>query len=192
MRTASFLIPLSLSVLALGAQVPAYAAQFIRPAIPKAQRGPNVVAPRTTTGFAGAPTPLCYIQIGNQSMQSLDRLCGVGKKSNVIDLTVDLDRDGVPDQLLAEMKGFQAKMRTAKTPAEYDAYTQQLEARMPYSDNVRRLQAQQRDLQQKMAAANGNYDSKLMNRYGEIQEQMMKDSSYRQVQEAMGKVYGKL
>ncbi|NJM45078.1 MAG: hypothetical protein HC860_02075 [Alkalinema sp. RU_4_3] len=191
MRTASFLIPLSLSVLALGAQVPAHAAQFIRPAIPKAQRGPNVVAPRIPS-FAGEPTPLCYIQIGNRSMQSLDKLCGVGKKSNVIDLTVDLDRDGVPDQLLAEMKGFQAKMRTAKTPAEYDAYTQQLEARMPYSDNVRRLQAQQRELQQQMAAANGNYDSKLMNKYGEIQEQMMKDSSYRQVQEAMGKVYGKL
>jgi hypothetical protein len=191
MRIASFLIPISLSVLALGAQAPVNATQFIRAATPRAQRGPNVVAPRTTS-FAGEPTPLCYIQIGNQSMQSLDRLCGVGKKSNVIDLTIDLDRDGVPDQLLAEMKGFQAKMRSAKTPAEYDAYTQQLEARMPYSDNVRRLQSQQRELQQKMAANGGNYDAKLMGRYGEIQEQMMKDTSYRQVQEAMGKVYGKM
>ncbi len=191
MRTASFLIPLSLFVLALGAQAPVNATQFLRPVTPKAQRGPNVVAPRTTS-FAGEPTPLCYIQIGNRSMQSLDKLCGVGKQSNVIDLTVDLDRDGVPDQLLAEMKGYQAKMRTAKTPAEYDAYTQQLEARMPYSDNVRQLQAQQRSLQQKMAANGGNYDAKLMGRYGEIQEQMMKDSSYRQVQEAMGKVYGKM
>jgi hypothetical protein len=191
MRIASFLIPLSLSILALGAQAPVNATQFIRTNSPKAQRGPNVVAPRTTS-FAGEPTPLCYIQIGSQSMRSLDRLCGVGKKSDLIDLTIDLDRDGVPDQLLAAMKGFQAKMRSAKTPAEYDAYTQQLEAKMPYSDNVRRLQSQQRDLQQKMAAANGNYDPKLMSRYGEIQEQMMKDSSYRQVQEAMGKVYGKL
>jgi hypothetical protein len=191
MRIASFLIPISLSVLALGAQAPVNATQFIRAATPRAQRGPNVVAPRTTS-FAGEPTPLCYIQIGNQSMQSLDRLCGVGKKSNVIDLTIDLDRDGVPDQLLAEMKGFQAKMRSAKTPAEYDAYTQQLEAKMPYSENVRRLQSQQRSLQQQMAANGGNYDAKLMGRYGEIQEQMMKDTSYRQVQEAMGKVYGKM
>jgi hypothetical protein len=191
MRIASFLIPLSLSVLALGAQAPVSATQFIRTATPKAQRGPNVATPQTPS-FAGEPTPLCYIQIGNQSMRSLDKLCGVGKKSDLIDLTIDLDRDGVPDQLLAAMKGFQAKMRTAKTPAEYDAYTQQLEAKMPYSDNVRRLQSQQRELQQKMAAANGNYDPKLMNRYGEIQEQMMKDSSYRQVQEAMGKVYGKM
>jgi hypothetical protein len=191
MRIASFLIPISLAVLALGVQAPVNATQFMRPATPKAQRGPNVVAPRTPS-FAGEPTPLCYIQIGNQSMQSLDKLCGVGKKSDVIDLTVDLDRDGVPDQLLAAMKGFQAKMRSAKTPAEYDAYTQQLEARMPYSDNVRRLQSQQRSLQQKMAANGGNYDAKLMGRYGEIQEQMMKDSSYRQVQEAMGKVYGKM
>jgi hypothetical protein len=191
MRIASFLIPISLAVLALGAQAPVNATQFIRTATPRAQRGPNVVAPRTTR-FVGEPTPLCYIQIGNQSMQSLDRLCGVGKKSDVIDLTIDLDRDGVPDQLLAEMKGFQAKMRSAKTPAEYDAYTQQLEARMPYSDNVRRLQSQQRSLQQQMAANGGNYDAKLMGRYGEIQEQMMKDTSYRQVQEAMGKVYGKM
>jgi hypothetical protein len=191
MRTASFAIPFSLAMLALGAQAPVHATQFMRPATPKVQRGPNVVAPRTTR-FAGEPTPLCYIQIGSQSMQSLDKLCGVGKKSDVIDLTIDLDRDGVPDQLLAEMKGFQAKMRSAKTPAEYDAYTQQLEAKMPYSDNVRRLQAQQRSLQQQMAANGGNYDAKLMGRYGEIQEQMMKDTSYRQVQEAMGKVYGKM
>jgi hypothetical protein len=192
MRKASLLIPFSLSVLVLGAIGAMHPAQALGRVSPKVQRGPNVVAPRSPQMLGGEPTPLCYIQIGSQSMRSLDRLCGVGKKSNVIDLTVDADRDGVPDQLLAEMKGFQAKMRTAKTPAEYDAYTQQLEARMPYSDQVRRLQSQQRELQQKMAAAGGNYDAKLMGRYGEIQEQMMKDSSYRQVQEAMGKVYGKL
>jgi hypothetical protein len=191
MRTASFLLPLSLSVLVLGVQLPASATRFIRPAAPKAHRGPNVVAPRLPM-IGGEPTPLCYIQIGSQSMRSLDKLCGVGKKSNVIDLTIDLDRDGVPDQLLAEMKGYQAKMRSARTPAEYDAYTQQMEARMPYSDNVRQLQAQQRSLQQQMTKNGGNYDSNLMTKYGQIQEQMMKDSSYTRVQEAMGKVYGKL
>ncbi len=151
----------------------------------------NAQAARSRLVPSLEPTPLCYVQFSSQAMRSLDKLCGVGKKSNVIDLTVDADRDGVPDELLAEMKTFQKKMQMAKTPGEYEAYMKQLEDRMPYSDNVRQLQAQQRQLQAQMASGN-NSNPNFMTQFGEIQERLMKDPSYGRVQEAMGKVYSKL
>jgi hypothetical protein len=151
----------------------------------------NAQAARYRPNHSLEPTPLCYVQFSSQAMRSLDKLCGVGKKSNLIDLTVDADRDGVPDELLAEMRTFQKKMQAAKTSAEYELISKQLEDRMPYSDNVRNIQAQQRQLQAKMASGNGS-NPNFMTQFGTLQEQLMKDPSYGRVQEAMGKVYSKL
>jgi hypothetical protein len=137
--------------------------------------------------------PFCYgVMPGKGSMLNLDRLCGVGKTtSNVIDLSVDNDRDGVPDQLLAEMKKFRAAIAKAQAPEEYQRATEQLEDRMPYSASVKQLQAQQRQLQREVQK-NPNPSEATYRKLSELQEKIYRDPSYQKVQEAMSKVYSKL
>jgi hypothetical protein len=139
--------------------------------------------------------PLCYIELPRQSLINLDQLCGVQtpQQQPVIDLNKDADRDGVPDELLAIMRQFDQAMKTARSPQEYEAALQRLENRLPYSDNVKRLQAQQRSIQKQLATPKNDSQAQVLYRQlDNIMQQMYKDSSYIKIQEAMGKVYSKL
>ncbi len=134
---------------------------------------------------------ICYGSLGGKTL-NLDRLCGVGvNKSNTIDLSIDANKDGVSDQLLAEMQKFRKVIATATRSEDYQAAYQRLEDRMPYSNNVKQLQAQQRQLQKRLESGNGNNEQGYR-QLGALQEKMYKDPSYRKVQEAMSKVYRKL
>jgi 16S rRNA C967 or C1407 C5-methylase (RsmB/RsmF family) len=139
--------------------------------------------------------PLCYVQLRGQGLINLEQLCGIRsqQQQQVIDLNQDTNRDGVPDELLAIMRQFDQAMKTARSSQEYEAALQRLEKQLPYSDSVKRLQAQQRSVQQQLA--NVKTDSQAQTLYRQldnIMQQMYKDSSYIKVQEAMGKVYSKL
>jgi hypothetical protein len=170
----------------------AEARQFLKPTIAKKQRPPvTVVIPRPS--FSNVDKPFCYAQMSGKGMLNLDKLCGVDRKSDVIDLSIDADGDGVSDQLLVVMRKFNKAMSDAKTQPQYEAALLALESRMPYSDNVKRLQSQQRDIQKQLA---GNQDEAkgqaLYRQLSTVQEQIYKDSSYTKVQEAMSKTYSKL
>jgi hypothetical protein len=135
--------------------------------------------------------PICYVELSGKSMMNLDQLCGVGKdKSNTIDLSVDADNDGIPDQLLAEMQKFRKVIDGAKSSEEYQSAYQRLEDRLPYSSNVKRLQAQQRQLQKQLE--NGKFDENSYSKLSALQEKIYKDPSYTKIQEAMSKVYRKI
>jgi hypothetical protein len=140
-----------------------------------------------------ADKPLCYAEMTGKGMVNLEKLCGVGLKKSVVDLSVDADGDGVPDQLLAVMKTFNQAMSSAKTPQEYEVALQRLENQLPYSDNVKRLQAQQRELQKQLGTGgNDAQNQALYKRLDNVQQQIFQDPSYTKVQEAMSKVYSKL
>jgi hypothetical protein len=148
----------------------------------------------TLTVVSMRDMPICYgVMPGKGSMLNLDRLCGVGKTNNggVIDLSVDVNRDGVPDQLLAEMKKFRDAVAKAQAPEEYRLANERLEDRMPYSASVKQLQAQQRQLQRE-AQDNPNPSEATYRKLSELQEKIYRDPSYQKVQEAMSKVYSKL
>jgi hypothetical protein len=142
--------------------------------------------------IASRDQSFCYGSLGGKQL-NLDRLCGVGvNQSNAIDLSVDANKDGVSDQLLVEMQKFRKVIASASGPEQYQAAFQKLEARMPYSNNVKRLQAQQRQLQKQLEGANGGYNEQSYRQLSALQEKMYKDPSYTKVQEAMSKVYQKL
>jgi hypothetical protein len=142
--------------------------------------------------IAAADRSFCYGSLGGKKL-NLDRLCGVGvNKTNTIDLSIDANNDGVSDQLLVEMQKFRKVIASASAPEQYQAAFQKLEDRMPYSNNVKQLQAQQRQLQKQMEAANGEYNEQRYRQLSALQEKMFKDPSYTKVQEAMSKVYQKL
>jgi hypothetical protein len=138
--------------------------------------------------------PICYAEMTGKGFINLDKLCGVdNKKRSVIDLSVDTDGDGVPDQLLAVMKTFNKAMGTAKTPQEYEAALQAMESRLPYSDRVKQLQAKQRELQKQLGNVQNDVQGQALYRQLDgIQQQIYKDPTYTKVQAAMSKVYSKL
>jgi hypothetical protein len=141
--------------------------------------------------IAAQDRSICYGSLGGKTL-NLDRLCGVGvNKSNTIDLSIDANQDGVSDQLLAEMQKFRKVIATATRSEEYQAAYQRLEDRMPYSNNVKQLQAQQRQLQKQLESSNGNNEQGYR-QLSALQEKIYKDPSYTKVQEAMGKVYRQL
>jgi hypothetical protein len=141
--------------------------------------------------IAAADRSICYGSLGGKTL-NLDRLCGVGvNKSNTIDLSIDANKDGVSDQLLAEMQKFRKIIATATRSEEYQAAYQRLEDRMPYSNNVKQLQAQQRQLQKQLESTNGNNEQGYR-QLSALQEKIYKDPSYTKVQEAMSKVYHKI
>jgi hypothetical protein len=138
--------------------------------------------------------PICYAELSGQpSRLNLERLCGVGIKSNTIDLSVDTNGDGIPDQLLAEMKKFRATIAKANSSEVYETAFRQLESRLPYSNQVKQLQAQQRQLQKQLENSKGGAASEQTYRQlSALQEKIYKDPSYTKVQEAMSKVYRKI
>lgn len=135
--------------------------------------------------------PLCYVQMPGQPMQSLDKLCKVNLSDlTPINLDIDNDHDGVPDELLAEMRRFDEALRSAKNQDDYDTALQHLESRLPYSSTVRDLQKQQRDLQKYLVNARNDAQMSLIYRQlDSIQQRIYTDPSYTRVQAAMGKVY---
>jgi hypothetical protein len=166
---------------------------------PRSAAKPSLVKPTLAKPIARESSfvdhPICYAMLpGNISITNLEKLCGLDKKAgNLIDLTIDQDGDGVPDQLLVAMRSFNARMSSAKTPQEYEAALYSLEDRLPYSPSVKQLQGQQRDLQRRLASATGEAQSReLYRQLDEVQQQIYKDPSYSKIQEAMSKVYGKL
>ncbi|MBE9029903.1 hypothetical protein IQ266_09205 [filamentous cyanobacterium LEGE 11480] len=156
----------------------------------------SLAANRSPRRIAAVDQPICYVQLAGQSMLNLNGLCGVGtpkSSGGVIDLSLDADGDGVPDQLLAEMKKFRAEMSQAKSSADYRAALQKLESRLPYSDNVKQLQAEQRALQKQLQnRTGGGQNREIYRKLSSIQSKIYKDPSYTKVQKQMSKVYRKL
>ncbi|OUC12477.1 MAG: hypothetical protein B0A82_22265 [Alkalinema sp. CACIAM 70d] len=156
-----------------------------------AQSGTTARKPRPS---AAVDRPFCYIEIPGQGIRSLDRECKVETGSvKPIDLSIDRNRDGVPDELLAEMRKFDQTLRSVKSPEEFESAMQKLESRLPYSSQVRQLQAQQRQLQQYLGTVRSETQMQLVYRQLEsIQQRIYQDPSYTRVQQAMNKVYSVL
>ncbi|MBD2326829.1 hypothetical protein [Alkalinema sp. FACHB-956] len=135
--------------------------------------------------------PFCYIEIPGQGIRSLDRECKVETGSlKLIDLSIDRNQDGVSDELLAEMRKFDQDMRNVKSPEDFERTMQRFESRLPYSSQVRQLQAQQRQLQQYLGTVRSETQMQLVYRQLEsIQQRIYQDPSYTRVQQAMNKVY---
>lgn len=138
--------------------------------------------------------PICFVQLPGQSMRNLSGLCGVNDRPTAgIDLSIDADGDGISDQLLAEMQKFRSVMSQAKSAEEYSAALRNFESRLPYSNNVKRLQTQQQNLRDQLRQSpGGSQNSDLYRQLDQIQQQIFKDPSYTKVQQEMSKVYRKL
>jgi hypothetical protein len=161
---------------------------------------PSAIATTTNTAIirpnAGQPyIPTCYVQFPGQSAQNLDRLCGITTQRNrqknlgTIDLSIDANGDGVPDQLLAHMQRLRAAMTQAKNAQERATLRRQFESQLPYSDQVRQLQAQRRTLQeQRRQATNPSQQQEISRQIRTNRQQMRQDPTYQTVRQQMRRI----
>lgn len=168
---------------------------------------------------------VCFIQLPGKATTNLNKLCGATQNanntSNIIDLDIDVDRDGVSDQLLAatlqtqnfieaETKRWQANRGTDELANQmadqaYNATARnanlQLEARLPFSNQVKQALAQMQKID---AEIQTKYDNRTLNareqqeverlvsRNRELSQSIAQDPTLIKVNAAYSKVYAEI
>jgi hypothetical protein len=122
--------------------------------------------------------PICYIQLPSQSLQSLDKLCGVLPPAKTIPLYTT-DGTTPSPELIAAVRQTLRPMRSATSQLEVLKIMQPLMAKLPLSDRARALQAQVDTMAQR-----SEFDYE---KFSQLQEQLIKDPSYQQAREALTK-----
>jgi hypothetical protein len=179
-------------------------------------------APKMAQRVAMKDQPLCFVQLPGKTT-NLDKLCGLGNKSKTVDrnspinLDIDVNRDGVADQLVeaiqqlldageAAQKEFQAKV--ARYPAGQSPDTlvielnalnvkirSDLDARLPYSSQVKQLFAEDaRIIEQlnKLQPSQTKETAALQARLTQISQKFSRDPSVAKVDAAKNKAYAEI
>jgi hypothetical protein len=136
--------------------------------------------------------PLCHVLIKGRFV-NLDQLCGVQEVLPTIDLKIDHDRDGISDQLLTALQTQQKAFANARSTREVEAAEQAFQQRLPYSSQVRQMQAQQRNLRD-LGRREQDFmkTMEIMERSNQLQTQIENDPNYKTVQAAMDKAHQKM
>jgi hypothetical protein len=150
----------------------------------------------------------------------LSKLCDKGKADNqnsVINLDIDVNRDGISDQLLAAtqqkldiqevaQKQFQAKVERTSSEAAMNALIEELNtinvrigsqfnARMPYSGQVKRLFAAENRIIEQMSRLQPSQKDRykaLEAKKAQIYQKYSQDPSYIKVEEAQRRTYNEI
>jgi hypothetical protein len=147
---------------------------------------------------AQANQPICYARLAkSDNVTNLNKLCGATQRNggNVIDLSIDADRDGVSDQLLALTQRYNQEERAGKSYQEREAAVRRLTDRLPYSNSVRKLMTQLRPFRDQLLSGldrNQDPSAELVRQYNLIEQRIFKDPNYIKIQAEQDKVSRKL
>jgi hypothetical protein len=131
---------------------------------------------------------VCHITLKGKST-SLNTLCGVKPPVKPIDLRIDRDRDGIPDELLIAMQDYRAQIRDNNRREDYETLERRFEQQLPYSDRVRQIKGQIQGLyQQYVGSKDRNYQNALIAMRDQLQKEMDGDPTYKVVQSNIRKV----
>jgi flagellar biosynthesis/type III secretory pathway chaperone len=133
---------------------------------------------------SAASLPLCYIQMPRQSLQSLDKLCGVLPPTKTIALYGSDGQTPSPALIAAVQKADRA-LRNVRSQAESFKIQQTLMSQLPISDRARAIQAQQYVLVQSLDAGK-NY-SAVGDRFMALQQQLDQEPSFQTAEAAIVK-----
>jgi hypothetical protein len=171
-------------------------------------------APKMAQRVAMQDQPLCFVQLPGQT-KNLDKLCGLGGKrktadrNSVINLDIDVNRDGISDQLIegeqelleaneAAQKQFQIDIK--RNPKSGDEIVIALNnfnaklfsdfnARMPYSKQAKQLMAEENRLYNQLSKlpSDGQEAKLLQAKLNPISQKIRQDPSVLKVEEARRK-----
>lgn len=170
-------------------------------------------APKMAQRVAMQDQPLCFVQLSGKT-KNLDKLCGLGNKgktadrNGVINLDIDVNRDGISDQLLeAEQQRFDAQDATIKqyqaqaqrnepNPIDINATIEKLNsqytARLPYSSQVKQLFAEEKRIVAQLnnlPQSDQKSRAALQAKQTQIYQKASQDPSFIKVEQAQRKVY---
>jgi hypothetical protein len=164
-------------------------------------------APKMAQRLAMQDQPLCFVQLPANT-KNLNKLCGLGSKgkvadqNSVINLDIDVNRDGISDQLLEvaqqNLDAQEAAAKKSQAEPGFDAnpvYTKlgnEFNARMPYSNQVKQLFAEERRILEqfgKLAKPDQKSLDTLVAKQAQISQKVSRDPSYIKVEQAQRKVY---
>jgi hypothetical protein len=138
--------------------------------------------------YDSADDNVCHITLKGKST-SLNTLCGVKPPVKPIDLRIDRDRDGIPDQLLIAVRDYRAQIRNSHGRESYETLERNFEQQLPYSDRVRQIKEQIQGLyQQYVGSKDSNYQNALIVMRDQLQKEMDSDPSYKVVQSNLQKI----
>jgi hypothetical protein len=147
---------------------------------------------------AQANQPICYARLAKSgNVTNLNKLCGATQRNsgNVIDLSIDADRDGVSDQLLALTQLYTQEERAGKSSQDREAAFRRLTDRLPYSNSVRKLMTQLRPFRDQLLSGldrSQDPSAELVRQYNAIEQRIFKDPNYIKIQAEQDKVSRKL
>ncbi|MEB3295775.1 MAG: hypothetical protein VKJ24_21705 [Synechococcales bacterium] len=120
-------------------------------------------------------TPICYAQFADQRLLNLNALCGVNEQ---------LQPNPTYHPRLAELQRLKERMAQAKNAKELNDLVQQFESRLPYSDRVRQLKTQQRDLLSQLGnSQTPTQKREVIQKMRNIQQEIYRDPSYIRIQQ---------
>jgi hypothetical protein len=141
-----------------------------------------VPSPSPAKVYDPADDNVCHITLKGKST-SLNTLCGVKPPVKPIDLRIDRDRDGIPDELLIAMQDYRAQIRDNNRREDYETLERRFEQRLPYSDRVRQIKGQIQGLyQQYIGSKDSNYQNALIAMRDQLQKEMNGDPTYKVIQ----------
>jgi hypothetical protein len=164
-------------------------------------------APKMAQRVAMQDQPLCFVQLPGKT-KNLDKLCGLGNKgkgadqNGVVNLDIDVNRDGISDQLLEVAQQFfesqEAASQRSQTERGFDAnplyakLSDDFNARMPYSNQVKQLFAEEKRILEQFGKSKKS-DQKSLDalaaKQAQIYQKVSRDPSYIKVEAAQKKVY---
>jgi Skp family chaperone for outer membrane proteins len=150
----------------------------------------NALAKGNTTAMVNEP--MCHALIKGRFV-NLDQLCGVQEVLPTIDLKIDRDRDGISDHLLTAIQTQQKAFANARSTREVEAAERTFQQRLPYSSQVRQLQAQQRNLRD-LGRREQDFmkTMEIMEQANNLQTQIENDPNYKAIQAAIDKAHQKM
>lgn len=177
---------------------------------------PPAQAARAKQTIAIADQSVCFIELPDKTT-ALDKLCGRQRNTSnpkglgnldVINLDIDANRDGISDQLLeaaqqnldaqdAAQKKFQADIQrnpnlgTDAINALSAKLGRDFNARMPYSNQVKQLFAEEQRLLEQFSKLPSNLQdvNAIGAKQAQIYQKYSKDPSFIKVEKAQRKVY---
>jgi len=136
---------------------------------------------RSAAIYAGRALLTISIAFGALGAQPLGYAHAAGDVQP-FDLSIDKNKDGIPDQLALAVK----TIGDAKTEEEQDAAIKDFASRLPYSDETRAAQAKAEQLQQQLDATEDPKEAEqLTDQLQALGEEMKQDSGYSKTIEAL-------
>ncbi len=174
-------------------------------------------APKMTQRLALQDQSLCFVQLPGQT-KNLDKLCGLGSegkkvgRNGVINIDIDINRDGISDQLLeaaqqnldaqdAAQKQYQVdsqrnpNLGTDAINATSAKLGKEFNARMPYSNQVKQLFTDEQRVLDQFGKLPSNQQNNQQNvealaaKQAQIYQKYSRDPSFIKVENAQRKVY---